>query len=100
MSSYLNVTPRRAGVRIFLNYTVVCFRPKRTVYSKKYGCDLIQYTHASNAIIYSSNKVDGENMIPYCYRPLFFPPLDTVRFLSLHDNKFLRYFNGHTKRYV
>eukprot|EP00731_Ephydatia_muelleri_P034088 Em0047g7a len=58
-------------------------RPKRTVYSKKYGCDLIQYTHASNAIIYSSNKVD-----------------DTVRFLSLHDNKFLRYFNGHTKRVV
>jgi COMPASS component SWD2 len=58
-------------------------RPKRTLYSKKYGCDLLQYTHAPNAIVYSSNKVD-----------------DTIRYLSLHDNKFLRYFPGHTKRVV
>lgn len=58
-------------------------RPKRTVYSKKYGCDLVQYTHAPNAIIYTSNKVD-----------------DTIRYLSLHDNKYLRYFPGHTKRVV
>lgn len=58
-------------------------RPKRTLYSKKYGCDLLQYTHAPNTIIYSSNKVD-----------------DTIRYLSLHDNKFLRYFPGHTKRVV
>ncbi len=35
-------------------------RPKRTLYSKKYGCDLLQYTHAPNTIIYSSNKVDGK----------------------------------------
>lgn len=35
-------------------------RPKRTLYSKKYGCDLLQYTHAPNTIIYSSNKVDGQ----------------------------------------
>lgn len=35
-------------------------RPKRTLYSKKYGCDLLQYTHAPNTIVYSSNKVDGE----------------------------------------
>ena len=46
------------------NIPVYCscgsFRPKRTLYSKKYGCDLLQYTHAPNTIIYSSNKVDGE----------------------------------------
>lgn len=58
-------------------------RSKRTLYSKKYGCDLLCYTHAPNTIIYSSNKVD-----------------DTIRYLSLHDNKFLRYFPGHTKRVV
>lgn len=58
-------------------------RPRRTLYSKKYGCDLLQYTHAPNAIIYSSNKID-----------------DQIRYLSLYDNKFLRYFPGHTKRVV
>lgn len=35
-------------------------RPKRTLYSKKYGVDLIRYTHAANTVVYSSNKIDGE----------------------------------------
>ena len=56
---------------------------KRTLNSKKYGCDLIQFTHAANAVIHSSNKVD-----------------DQIRYLSLHDNKYLRYYGGHTKRVV
>jgi len=25
--------------------------------------------------------------------------IDTIRYLSLYDNKYLRYFKGHTKRY-
>ncbi|KFP04884.1 Twinfilin-2, partial [Calypte anna] len=58
-------------------------RPKRTLYSKKYGVDLIRYTHAANTVVYSSNKID-----------------DTIRYLSLHDNKYIRYFPGHTKRVV
>jgi len=33
-------------------------KPKRTLYSKKYGVDNIKYTHAGNTVIYSSNKVD------------------------------------------
>ncbi|RXM94413.1 WD repeat-containing protein 82 [Acipenser ruthenus] len=33
--------------------------PKRTLYSKKYGVDLIRYTHAANTVVYSSNKVDA-----------------------------------------
>ncbi|KAG9508696.1 WD repeat-containing protein 82 [Fragariocoptes setiger] len=56
---------------------------KRTLMSKKYGVDLIHYTHAANTAIHTSNKVD-----------------DTIRYLSLHDNKYLRYFQGHTKRVV
>uniref|UniRef100_A0A8C5HK47 Twinfilin n=1 Tax=Gouania willdenowi TaxID=441366 RepID=A0A8C5HK47_GOUWI len=56
-------------------------KPKRTLYSKKYGVDLIRYTHAANTVVYSSNKID-----------------DTIRYLSLHDNKYIRYFPGHTKR--
>lgn len=58
-------------------------KPRRTLYSKKYGVALIQYTHASNTVIHTSTKVD-----------------DTIRYLSLHDNKYLRYFQGHTKRVV
>ncbi|KAK0135882.1 WD repeat-containing protein 82 [Merluccius polli] len=57
-------------------------KPKRTLYSKKYGVDLIRYTHAANTVVYSSNKID-----------------DTIRYLSLHDNKYIRYFPGHNKRY-
>jgi COMPASS component SWD2 len=56
---------------------------KRTINSKKYGVDLILYTHAKNTAIHASTKVD-----------------DTIRYLSLHDNKYLRYFQGHTKKVV
>ncbi|XP_055639765.1 WD repeat-containing protein 82 [Toxorhynchites rutilus septentrionalis] len=55
----------------------------RTVNSKKYGVDLIHFTHANNTAIHSSTKVD-----------------DTIRYLSLHDNKYLRYFPGHTKKVI
>lgn len=54
---------------------------KRELFSKKYGVDLIKYTHANNTAIHTSTK---EN--------------DIIRYLSLHDNKYLRYFCGHEKR--
>ena len=56
-------------------------RPKKTLYSKKYGVDMIRFTHAVNTVIYTSNKMD-----------------DNIRYLSLHDNKYIRYFSGHTKK--
>ena len=56
---------------------------RRSLNSKKYGVDLIRYTHATNTAIHASNKVD-----------------DTIRYLSLHDNKYIRYFQGHTKKVV
>lgn len=40
-------------------HTLIYERPKRTLYSKKYGVDLIRYTHAANTVVYSSNKIDG-----------------------------------------
>lgn len=55
----------------------------RTVNSKKYGVDLIHFTHGNNTAIHSSTKVD-----------------DTIRYLSLHDNKYLRYFPGHSKKVI
>lgn len=57
--------------------------PKKSLNSKKYGVDLIHYTHASNTAIHSSTKVD-----------------DTIRYLSLHDNKYIRYYPGHEKKVV
>lgn len=55
----------------------------KAVNSKKYGVDLIHFTHTKNTAIHSSTKVD-----------------DTIRYLSLHDNKYIRYFPGHQKKVV
>lgn len=53
----------------------------KTLYSKKYGVNLARFTHRSSAIVYASTKED-----------------DTVRYHSLHDNKYLQYFRGHKRR--
>lgn len=56
---------------------------QRSVNSKKYGVDLIHFAHTHNDAIHASTKIDN-----------------TIRYLSLHDNKYLRYFQGHTKKVV
>ncbi|GAA6033557.1 hypothetical protein JCM8097_001454 [Rhodosporidiobolus ruineniae] len=53
----------------------------KEVKSKKYGVDLARFTHSSSSVIHASTQ--GENYI---------------RYLSLHDNQYLRYFPGHKKR--
>jgi len=60
-----------------------CFEgvKKNQTFSKKYGVDLIRFTHDSNTAVHASTKVD-----------------DTIRYLSLHDNKYIRYFRDHTKQ--
>jgi len=58
-------------------------RHLKTLYSKKYGVHLARFTHRSSAIIYASTKED-----------------DTIRYHSLHDNKYLQYFRGHKRRVV
>lgn len=55
----------------------------KVVNCKKYGVDLIHFTHASNTAIHSSTKID-----------------DTIRYLSLHDNKYIRYFVGHSRKVI
>ena len=55
------------------------------VKSLKYGCDLVHFTHASNTIVYASNK-EGKG--------------HAIRYMSLHDNKYLKYFNGHEQKVV
>lgn len=56
---------------------------KKTLQSKKYGVGLIRHTHVANTAIHTSTKID-----------------DTIRYLSLPDNKYLRYFVGHQKSVV
>ncbi|KAF2011294.1 WD repeat-containing protein 82 [Aaosphaeria arxii CBS 175.79] len=46
--------------------------------SQKYGVHLARFSHHAQSIIYASTKVD-----------------DTIRFLSTHDNSYIRYFRGH-----
>lgn len=49
-----------------------------TINSKKYGVNLIRFTHANDKVIHSSTKVD-----------------DAIRYLNLGTNMFLHYFTGH-----
>lgn len=50
----------------------------KPVFSKKYGCHLAKFTHTSKNCVYASTKEDN-----------------TIRYLSLTDNVFIRYFKGH-----
>lgn len=56
---------------------------QKQLYSKKYGVHLARFTHKNTAIIHASTKED-----------------DGIRYLSLHDNNYIRYFKGHKKRVV
>lgn len=55
----------------------------KTLHSKKYGVDLPRFTHKNTAIIHASTKED-----------------DTIRYHSLHDNKYLQYFKGHKAKVI
>jgi COMPASS component SWD2 len=60
-------------------YAVESGTLKKTIFSKRYGCDNIRFTHHPAAIICSSNN-------DWDY---------SLRYLSLHDNRYLRYYKGH-----
>lgn len=98
----------------WLWYVIRCLK---TINSKKYGVDLVCFTSHPTTVIYSSrNGWDGK---PASERAFFLPPqyyfyyvwlhnnpslpllvwLDSLRLLSLHDNKYLRYFKGHHDRF-
>ena len=49
--------------------------------SKKYGVEKITFTTDDSKVLYASNKVD-----------------DAIRYQSLEDNKYIRYFSGHRKQ--
>ncbi|OQV14567.1 WD repeat-containing protein 82 [Hypsibius exemplaris] len=53
----------------------------KTLHSKKYGVDLISFTRNQNTVIHGSTKID-----------------DTLRQLNLVENRYIRYFTGHTRK--
>ncbi|KAJ2842731.1 hypothetical protein IWW36_005799, partial [Coemansia brasiliensis] len=57
-----------------------CMQGKRVKvsYSKKYGCNLAQFTSQPGSVAYASTKIN-----------------DTIRYLSYETNQFIRYFVGH-----
>lgn len=74
----LATDPKTSTLRVYdiLNGTLT-----NTIPSKKYGCALGRFTHKSTNIIYCSTI--GEN---------------AIRYMSLHDNKFINYFKGTFQR--
>lgn len=103
---------RRAADRVCCLLTSLSFyhlcldRHQKQYYSKKYGVHLARFTHKSTDIIHASTKEDGE----FAYFATFCSittltkddtgRVDVIRYLSLHDNIYLRYFKGHKKRFV
>lgn len=56
----------------------------KTIHSRKYGVDQIVFTHHPSAVLYSSKNGWDESL----------------RYLSLYDNRYLRYFKGHRDKVV
>eukprot|EP00300_Choanocystis_sp_HF-7_P037387 c534_g1_i1.p1 GENE.c534_g1_i1~~c534_g1_i1.p1 ORF type:complete len:311 (-),score=44.89 c534_g1_i1:67-999(-) len=67
-------------------YSMETGEQAQVLFSKKYGVDLIHCAHHPNLVVTASkNESDWDQ---------------TLRYLSLHDNKYLRYFRGHRAQVV
>ncbi|KAL3527206.1 hypothetical protein ACH5RR_011862 [Cinchona calisaya] len=80
-SPYLVTASDDESIRLYDIANATCLK---TINSKKYGVDLVSFTSHSTTVIYSSKNGWDESL----------------RLLSLHDNKYLRYFKGHHDRVV
>ncbi|TMW60680.1 hypothetical protein Poli38472_000722 [Pythium oligandrum] len=75
------VTSRNDGVVSVIN--CLSGMITKTIFTKRYGVDLIKYTHHPDCILFSSMN-DANDF--------------RIRYHSVFDNKFLRYYSGHTNR--
>lgn len=69
------------SIRLYNTATATC---EKVIYSKKYGVDQICFTHHATSVVYSSKNGWDESL----------------RYLSLYDNRYVRYFKGHRDRVV
>ncbi|CAM9318624.1 unnamed protein product [Choristocarpus tenellus] len=60
-------------------------RIRKTVHCQKYGTGVVRYTHHDQTILVSSETGGSDH---------------AVRYLSLYDNQFLRFFQGHTDKVI
>ncbi|URE06348.1 WD domain, G-beta repeat [Musa troglodytarum] len=80
-ASYLVTASDDESIRLYDVQNALCLK---TINSKKYGVDLVSFTDHPATVIYSSKNGWDESL----------------RLLSLNDNKYLRYFKGHHDRVV
>ncbi|XP_038997579.1 protein ANTHESIS POMOTING FACTOR 1 isoform X1 [Hibiscus syriacus] len=80
-SNYLVTASEDESIRLYDVSSATCLK---TINSKKYGVDRVCFTSHPTTVIYSSKNGWDESL----------------RLLSLHDNKYLRYFKGHHDRVV
>lgn len=99
----------------------VTSRLLKTIHSKKYGVDQICFTHHTSSVVYSSkNGWDGKVILNItlscallkcclwgqlsnsekacCDDVVGWDCAESLRYLSLYDNRYLRYFKGHRDR--
>ncbi|KAJ2744965.1 hypothetical protein GGI20_002539 [Coemansia sp. BCRC 34301] len=62
-------------------YDCVGGKREQVLFSKKYGCNLAQFTSQAGCVAYASTKIN-----------------DTIRYLSYDTNQYIRYFVDHTRR--
>jgi COMPASS component SWD2 len=75
-------------------YNVVEGKHEKAHLSQKYGCNHAMFGHAKGCIIHSSTKINSmRRLSDLSFDSLIL--LDTIRYLSTHDNSYLRYFEGH-----
>lgn len=80
-SNHLVTASDDESIRLYDVTSATCLK---TINSKKYGVDLVCFTSHPTTVLYSSKNGWDESL----------------RLLSLHDNKYLRYFKGHHDRVV
>ncbi|XP_047317824.1 protein ANTHESIS POMOTING FACTOR 1 [Impatiens glandulifera] len=80
-ATHLVTASDEESIRLYDVANATCLK---TINSKKYGVDLVCFTSQPTTVIYSSKNGWDESL----------------RLLSLHDNKYLRYFKGHHDRVV
>ncbi|KAI9671372.1 MAG: member of Set1p complex, histone methyl transferase [Alyxoria varia] len=64
--------------------------------SHKYGADVARFAHHPQSVIYASTKGDGGFYFASLFPETGRGYTDSIRYLSTHDNSYIRYFRGHT----
>lgn len=80
-TNYLVTASDDESIRLYDIQNAVCLK---TINSKKYGVELVCFTDNPTLVLYSSKNGWDESL----------------RLLSLNDNRFVRYFKGHLDRVV